>query len=208
MLRICKNCGKEFDDDLIDSSKFPKDYCCYSCYETWVRFNYPPNCECSVCGKPMYMKPSRLKRLIHSKITCSKDCCNKLRVDWMSGEENHQFGLKGDLNSSFKGNETINNGYIYEYRPDHPKADNRGRVRQHRLVVEDNWKNYDEKYFSITENGLHILKDEFDVHHINEIKTDNRVENLQILTRGEHSSYHCLKNPQERNKITGKFAKK
>lgn len=36
-----------------------------------------------------------------------------------------------------------------------------------------------------------VLKDEYDVHHINEIKTDNRLENLQILTREEHSALHC-----------------
>ena len=28
-----------------------------------------------------------------------------------------------------------------------------------------------------------ILKDIYDIHHINEIKSDNRFENLQILTK-------------------------
>ena len=35
-----------------------------------------------------------------------------------------------------------------------------------------------------------MLKDEYDIHHINEIKTDNRLENLQILTRAEHRALH------------------
>lgn len=207
MLRNCKNCGKEFDDNTISSSNFPKEYCCYSCYEKWMKFNYTPNCKCSVCGKLMYLKPYRLKRLAHSKITCSKDCSKKIRSDWMTGDGNHQYGLKGDLNSSFKGKEICSNKYIYEYRPTHPNANSDGRVRQHRLVVEDNWERFDEKYFSTTESGLHLLKDEYDVHHINEIKTDNRVENLQILTRKEHSSLHNKLKPHKRNKITGRFTR-
>ena len=28
------------------------------------------------------------------------------------------------------------------------------------------------------------------VHHINENKTDNRIENLQLMTRGEHQRHH------------------
>lgn len=165
MLRNCKNCGKEFDDDIINSSKFPKDYCSYSCYDNWIKFNNPPNCNCSVCGRPIYMRPYRLQRLVHSKITCSKECSNKLRSNWMTGKGNHQYGLKGNLNDSFKGKEVINGGYIYEYRPGHPKADEGGRVRQHRLVVEDNWEKFDEKYFSLTDSGIHILKDEYDASY-------------------------------------------
>ena len=33
-----------------------------------------------------------------------------------------------------------------------------GRVRQHRLVVEENWERFDEKFFSISKDGRHILK--------------------------------------------------
>ena len=34
------------------------------------------------------------------------------------------------------------------------------------------------------------IKPEYDVHHINEDKKDNRIENLEILTRSEHTIHH------------------
>ena len=49
---------------------------------------------------------------------CSKECSIELRKIRMSGENNHQYGLKGALNSSYKGGEKINvGGYILIYSP-------------------------------------------------------------------------------------------
>lgn len=99
----------------------------------------------------------------------------------------------GELNSSFKGKTIFtSHGYILEYCPNHPFSSKKhGRIRQHRLVIERNYKKFDPKYFE-TINGYLVLKLEYDVHHINENTQDNRLENLQVLTRSEHSRHHNL----------------
>ena len=100
----CIICGKK--DYPVDTKKFPKDFCSYKCYEEWQKWHKEPNCECAVCHRKMYLKPSRLKRVVNG-ITCSKECANILKSEYMKGKNNHQYGLVGDKNTSFKGNEII-----------------------------------------------------------------------------------------------------
>jgi len=54
--------------------------------------------------------------------------------------------------------------------------DGRRQVKMHRYLMEQHI-------------GRRLLPTEM-VHHINEIKTDNRIENLQIVTRTEHNKIH------------------
>ena len=76
-------------------------------------------------------------------------------------------------------------GYYYLYKPDHPNAIKKGRyIAEHRYVLERKLKR--------------LLKSNEIAHHINGDKTDNRPENLEVLTLSEHNKYHAKQ--RQRNK--------
>lgn len=184
--KICKQCGKEFE--VPDYRKDAK-YCCDECKHKALHGEL--NCTCEVCGKKFHLKPYAIKRNKHH--TCSKECLNKLKSILYKGEGNHQYGLKGDKNASFKGEVILrkNNNLIERmvYKPEHPYSDCNGRVKEHRLVVEQHHEMFDHKYFKLIDNKYY-LKKSVDVHHINFNHNDNRIENLIPLTRSEHTKLH------------------
>lgn len=201
---ICKQCKKEYD---TQNSKLPKNICSSKCYDEFQKWNKEPNCKCPICGKEFYVKPSRLKRLKHSP-TCSVECASKLKSQYMSGEGNHQYGLKGELNSSFKGVELErkNNSVIdiLVYDPSHPYSDKDGRVKKHRLLVEQNYTLFDSKFF-LKLGGRIVLKKEFQVHHKDGNHNNNDINNLEILTRSEHTSIHNKEKEIIRNSQNGRI---
>ena len=69
------------------------------------------------------------------------------------------------------------NGYKKIKAPaDYPNKDNKGYVMEHRLVME--------KYI-----GRYLESNE-EVHHIDGNKFNNKIENLQLLTKQEHRRIH------------------
>lgn len=68
--------------------------------------------------------------------------------------------------------------YLYAVVPEHPKRTGKNYVLMHRVVVE---------------NSIgRLLKDDEIVHHKNENKHDNTLENLEIKQHSEHTREHQL----------------
>ena len=126
----------------------------------------------------------------------------------MSGENNHQYGLKGDKNASFKGEITWHKNHKLKefmfYSPDHPRCDRNGRVHLHRLIVEKNHHLFNSDFFEVI-NGHYCLKKNYIVHHKDFNHTNNELSNLEVMTRGEHTRVHNLINVRRRDAQTGRF---
>lgn len=94
---------------------------------------------------------------------------------------------KGKKATNFKGGRIIGAGYVLLYVPRHPNCDNKGYVREHRLVMERTI-------------GRYLLPDEI-VHHLDYDRSNNEPSNLALTDASEHmTKYH----PRSKDS-TGKF---
>lgn len=92
--------------------------------------------------------------------------------------------LRGAKAPNWNGGKHMHNGYIEIYAPKHPHKNKRNCIYEHQKVMED--------YL-----GRYLEKGEV-VHHKDLCKTNNNIENLQLLTMSEHSKLHA-KLRKERN---------
>jgi hypothetical protein len=92
----------------------------------------------------------------------------------------------GSNNPRWNGGRYKIKGYIMILCHDHPNGNNNGYVPEHRLVMEKHL-------------GRYLNKGEV-IHHRNGIKDDNRIQNLELLSPGEHSRHHFNGNRFNRGK--------
>jgi hypothetical protein len=106
------------------------------------------------------------------QIYCSKSCAGHLKGIAKRGKK-----LAPREGWVYSRNGVDKNGYIRLYAGLHPYANGRLMIAEHVMVVE-------------AHVGRALLPNEC-VHHINENKQDNRLENLQLMTKSEHSREHA-----------------
>ena len=159
----CENCGREF---WCSPSRWEKNkhHCCSrECIKQVLQRERERqkdyfNCTCEVCGKKFHQKPYHAN--LYQGHTCSKECNLEAHRRWMTGKNNHQYGL---------------NGYKQIRVLNHPFRTHNDWVMEHRLVAEKFLLTEDN---SIEINGKRYLKPEYEVHHIDENRLNNSPSNL------------------------------
>lgn len=86
---------------------------------------------------------------------------------------------RGENGANWKGGKRkTRRGYIQVLRPDHPRADSSGYVMEHIIVWEES-------------TGVPVPLN-CCIHHLNEKKDDNRIENLCMMETGAHTRFHHI----------------
>lgn len=110
-----------------------------------------------------------------------KFCCLECSTLW---GKDHGKNKKENNGMWTGGRGFTREGYYYIYAPDHPRS-SKGYIKEHRFVME--------------QHIGRILEPHELIHHKNGIKTDNRIENLEIMEWGEHSRLHNTKKNQDKS---------
>jgi len=139
--------------------------------------------NCKQCGKPFETPNCHVSR----RIFCSRAC-----LEASPKMKAVKADRQGEKNPHWKGGRTNHvEGYRYLRATWHPFASKTGYVLEHRIVME-RWllQNDPASPFLTYVDGHLVLSPEYHVHHKDEDKANNAIENLECLTPDEHRREH------------------
>ena len=184
---ICKNCGEV---KYAQYNSWKRIFCSHKCANEYKCKNTPKkraNLICKTCGKTFYVFPGDVRVKNKTIKYCSKKCAfdamkkGKIVECLHCGKpfySTRNTFCSPKCASDYKSEHAEHkpwdeNGYLVVQERGYNK---KGNAKQHRLIIE------------------HVLGRRLDldevVHHINGDKKDNRIENLCVMSRKEHSKLH------------------
>ena len=169
----CSQCGAGFKR-WKSQRRGGNAFCCYECKAKHQKGKHiGGNTEvCVICEKEFFV---RLSAVSKGRKCCSWGCM-RLFKKTLTGEKSARWGTGVYKHSK---------GYLEQ--PITAKKGRAKRMLQHRRVVEE----FEGR--KLTENEV--------VHHVDGDKTNNGIENLEVMTRSDHARLHALMNGLGRRKI-------
>lgn len=150
-----------------------------------VAAHRPENCD--ECGHLFLDRKYKAKgkKGGSGKHYCSRSCSNRATVRVQDLSHLKPFERKkNETPHNFKGRHSHSHGYVVV-------SGNKQVQLEHRLVMERHL-------------GRPLKREEV-IHHINGEKTDNRVENLEVLSQSEHSLKHWRMGSYENRNAVGEW---